>query len=136
MLRALFLGKASSTRVEFLRFLPVGGVTTIIDFGLLILLTEAFGVHYLISAAVGFIAGQIWSYVICVKWIFARFSADNHVSGFTLFLMVSFIGLAITEFCLWYLTEQLELYYLFSKVVASGLSFLTLFFIRKRLLFS
>ena len=135
-LRKLLTGKASSTWVEFLRFLPVGGVTTVIDFGVLIILTEHFGLHYLISAAISFLAGQVWSYLLCTSWIFAKVKIRSHVSGFSAFLAIAVIGLGITELFLWYFTEELGLYYLYSKIIASFVSFLVLFFVRKRLLFS
>ena len=136
MPRRLLTGRARNTQIEFLRFLPVGGVTTIIDFGLLILLTEYFGIHYLISAAIAFTAGQLWSYVMCVNWVFARCSADTHLFRFVKFMTISLIGLLITEAFLWYFTEQAGLHYLLSKVIASSVSFLTLFMVRKKLLFS
>ncbi|HEY4489255.1 MAG TPA: GtrA family protein [Candidatus Paceibacterota bacterium] len=136
MLQGLFIGKAKNTRVEFLRFLPVGGVTSVIDFGILIILTEHFEVHYLLSAAVGFLAGQVWSYFMCVNWVFATCSVDGHTTRFGTFLLISMVGLAITEFFLWYFTEIAGLYYLLSKIIASAVAFLLLFFIRKKVLFS
>ncbi|MEA2701480.1 MAG: hypothetical protein QOE22_189 [Candidatus Parcubacteria bacterium] len=136
MIRALFLGKPSHTGIEFVRFLHVGVVTTLIDFGALILLTEHFHVHYLLSAAIGFLLGQIWSYYMCINWIFARSTITSHVSGFTYFLVLSVIGLAITELFLWFFTEEVGWFYLYSKILASAVSFLALFFVRKRFLFS
>jgi len=136
MVEGLVTGKAKNTQVEFLRSLPVGLMITIIDFGLLILLTEHFHVHYLTSAAVGFLAGQLWSYFMCVHWVFAKCSDDSHASRFMKFLLISLIGLAITEVFLWYFTEKAEVFYVFSKMGASAVSSLVLFVMRKKLLFS
>lgn len=136
MQAALFKGKAKNTQVEFLRFLPVGGVTSLIDFGLLILLTEYAGLHYLLSGAIAFLAGQLWSYGMCVTWVFARRSHETHTSRFLKFLTLSLIGLAATELSLWYFTESAGLHYLLSKVITSAGTSLVLFVARKRLLFS
>lgn len=136
MIRTLFVGKPAHTGIEFVRFLPVGVITTIVDFGALILLTEHFHVHYLLSAAIGFLLGQIWSYYMCINWIFAKSSITSHVSGFTYFIVLSTIGLAITEAFLLFFTEYAGLFYIYSKIMASAASFLTLFYVRKRFLFS
>ena len=129
-------GAPANTKIEFLRFLPVSIVTSIIDFGLLILLTEVGGVHYLMSAAIAFVAGQIWLYAMCVNWIFARLAAKNHASGFALFILLSLLALAATELIMWIATEDLGFYYILSKVVASALTSFSLFYVRKRVLFS
>lgn len=129
-------GKPKNTKAEFVRSLPVGLVTTVIDFGLLILLTEVFGVHYLISAGVGFLAGQTWSYVASVRWVFARFRARSHKTGFSTFLTLSGIGLFLTEILLWLAAEQFGMHYLIAKVGVSAVTSLALFFARKRFLFS
>lgn len=136
MIRTLFLGKPAHTGIEFVRFIPVGIVTTVVDFGALILLTEHFRVHYLLSAAIGFLLGQIWSYYMCIKWIFAKSAITSHVSGFTYFMILSVIGLFITEAFLLFFTEYAGLFYIYSKMMASAASFLTLFWVRKKFLFS
>jgi putative flippase GtrA len=136
MIRTLILGKPAHTGIEFVRFLPVGAVTTVIDFGTLILLTEHFHVHYLLSAAIGFLLGQVWSYYMCINWIFAKSRITSHVSGFTYFIVLSVVGLVITELFLWFFTEQAGWYYIYSKILSSAVSFLTLFYVRKRFLFS
>lgn len=136
MIRALFVGKPAHTGIEFVRFLPVGAVTTIVDFGALILLTEHFHVHYLLSAAIGFLLGQMWSYYMCITWIFAKSTITSHVSGFTYFMILSVIGLVITEVFLLFFTEYAGLFYIYSKIMASAASFLTLFYVRKKFLFS
>lgn len=131
-----YTGRRSETTHEFIRLLPVAAVTSVIDFGLLILLTEAFGLHYLTSAAIAFLAGQVWSYVMSVKWVFTRFSAPSHYAAFPPYLVLSAAGLLFTEVFLWAMTEHGGLYYLYSKMVTSATCFILLFFARKRLLFS
>ena len=128
------VGRPKNAKVAFARSIPVGIVTTIIDFGLLIYLTEFLGVHYLLSAVAGFVLSQVWAYVAHAFWVFGRF--DSHAKGLSIFLVISAAGLLVTEVSLWFATEQLGLYYVLSKVVVSALASLAMFFIRKRIVFS
>ena len=43
-----------------------------LDFGILALLTEAAGLHYLASAAIAFLAGTTVSYVLSIVWVFTE----------------------------------------------------------------
>ena len=51
------------------KYLIVGGFCTIVDMGLLYLLT-GLGVHYLISAVISFTTGVTLNYFMCTAWIF------------------------------------------------------------------
>jgi len=128
--------RPATARGEFARFMVVGAITTLIDFGLLLYLTEILSVYYLLSATVGFVFSQSWAYVACERWVYAKSSVENHAAGLTAFLLISFTGLLLTLLFLWTATEQLGLYYFYSKVAASALVSLLMFFVRKRLLFS
>ncbi|HEY0010340.1 MAG TPA: GtrA family protein [Candidatus Paceibacterota bacterium] len=135
-IRRLSVGRPAHTGIEYLRFLPVSAVTSLIDFGVLILLTELASVHYLTSATIAFTAGQAWSYVVSVTWVFARMHARDHTHGFIMFLFLSCIGLVTTVFLLWVMTEHFGLYYLYSKIICSAITFQLLFVLRKKFLFS
>ena len=128
--------RREGTRHEFLRSLPVSLVTSVIDFGLLILLTEAFGLHYLLSAAIAFVAGQVWAYVMAVTFVFSRFSPRSHAAGFSAFATLSLVGVAVSTALLWTITEQAGVHYVYAKLLTSWALFVLLFFVRKRLLFS
>ena len=61
-LHRLVVSRASSLGVQFFRYLFVGGAAFVVDYGSLFALTEFAGIHYLVSAAVAFLAP---SGVIC-----------------------------------------------------------------------
>ena len=62
--------KSASTRIQLLRALVVGGIAFVFDFALLWLLTERAGWHYLLSAAAGFVAGVVITYLLSALWVF------------------------------------------------------------------
>jgi len=106
-----------------------------LDFGILALLTEAAGLHYLASAAVAFLAGTTVSYVLSVAWVFDTRRVASKAAEYALFVLVGVVGLALNEGLLWAFTEALGLHYLVSKVVAATLIFGWNFGARKLLLF-
>ena len=56
----------ASRGAEFFRFCIVGGLTFLVDYGLLFLLTSVLDVHYLWSSAWAFIVAVIVNYYLCV----------------------------------------------------------------------
>lgn len=135
-LRTYLAGRRPGTFIEFLRYLPVSFATSAIDIGLLILLTEVLHMHYLVSAGIGFIAGQVWAYIASVKWVFGRRKIGNHTTGFAAFIVLSLMGLLLVEFLLWFWTEHAGVYYIYSRMIVSAAVALLLFTARKYLLFS
>jgi putative flippase GtrA len=106
-----------------------------LDFGILALLTEAVGLHYLVSAAISFLAGTTLSYVLSVVWVFDTRRVSSKAAEYALFVLVGVVGLGLNEALLWVFTEPLGLHYLVSKFVAATLIFGWNFAARKLLLF-
>lgn len=107
----------ASRGAEFFRFCIVGGLTFLVDYGLLFLLTSVLDVHYLWSSAWAFIVAVIVNYYLCVFFVFhqaARFARQ------VVFVGSSLAGLGINQVCMWLLVDKLALHYMLAKVVATG----------------
>lgn len=59
-----------SLRTQLLRFVLTGGFSAIVDFGLLKVLSESFGVQVDLAKALSFIAGTFTAYLINRRWTF------------------------------------------------------------------
>ena len=124
-------------RTEFFRYIVSGGIAFICDFSVLVIGTEVFGFHYLVSNIGGYAAGLIVSYFINIKWVFKnrRFEATQGTE-FMYFTLIVFTGLALSEAVLYMTTEFFEVHYPVSKIVATFFVFLFNFIVKKWLLFS
>lgn len=131
----LFFGKTDNTLLQLFRYTFVGGFAFVVDFGLLFVLTEYVGFHYLVSAAVAFVAGLLVNYALSKLWVFSRTSYSNRLVEFLLFALVGIIGLGLTEVFMWCFTTLLGLYYILSKVITTAIVYLWNFFGRKYLIF-
>jgi putative flippase GtrA len=105
------------------------------DFLVLYVLTEIFEVNYLLSAVVGFMVGLCINYLLSVKWVFNSRSLDNKHLEFIAFGGIGLVGLGINTTGMWFLTDELGVYFLFSKVLITGIVFLWNFTARRSLLF-
>ena len=86
---------------QIMKFGVVGVIAFAIDYGLLALLTEAFGVNYLVSATVSFTVSVVFNYVASMRYVFRHKEGMSRRREFVIFVVLSVIGLAINNLCMW-----------------------------------
>jgi putative flippase GtrA len=131
----LLKDQTNKTRIQLFRYLFVGGAAFIVDFLSLYILTDFFGIYYLISAAIAFILGLFVNYILSVSWVFNKRKLDNRTFEFGIFAIIGIVGLGLNEVLLWFFTQELLIYYLLSKIFAAAIILFWNFFARKYLLF-
>lgn len=104
---------------QFMKFGIVGVIAFVIDYGLMILLTEAFGVPYLISTTVSFIVSVIFNYVASMRYVFKRKDDMSRHREFIIFIVLSVIGLGINDLFMWLMVDFLFIDYRISKIVVT-----------------
>lgn len=114
---------------QILRFGVVGGLAFVIDFGVLKALVDLAHWNYLIASAVAFTVSVVFNYILSIFWVFDV--EEKNVRDLFLFIVLSVIGLGITELIMWILVEKAACYYLFSKVVATAIVMVYNFITRK-----
>jgi putative flippase GtrA len=117
------------------RYTVVGGLASIVDVGMLLVLTRGGGVYYLHAAAIAFCFGLITSYMLSIAWVFHERKFHNPFVELGLFTLIGGIGLLCNGVCMWFFTEYAHLHYLFSKMVSALFVFLWNFLAKKWLLF-
>ena len=131
----LFYGSTDKLLVQFVRYFFVGGFAFVVDFGLLYILTEYAGLHYLLSATLSFIAGLLVNYIISCLWVFNGSKFKNRLVEFLFFAAIGVVGLALNDALIWLFTDCIGTHYMFSKIVAAAMVYLWNFFARKYLVF-
>lgn len=126
---------------QILRFAVVGGLAFVIDFGLLLFLTEFMGINYLISATISFTVSVIFNYILSVCWVFtkhrearAQYSRTWRLIQMVIFIVLSVCGLFINNFIMWFSVEVLAISYIIGKLVATAVVMVFNFITRKILL--
>ncbi len=120
---------------EWLRALCVGAISFGLDTVTLFCLTEFVGIHYLLSAGIGFLIGSVVSYFLNTRFVFNHRTYKNKSAEFVVFFFIGVAGLGIHESLLWLLTDKMGVYYLLSKFMTAIALFLWNYIVRKLILF-
>lgn len=121
---------------QFISYIAVGGIAFVVDFGVLFFLTEHIGIHYIVSATAGFLAGLVVNYLLCISLIFDFRAIERTSHEFALFAAIGIVGLLLNDALIWLLTELADYHYLISKLLAAAMVLILNFTLRRRLLFS
>lgn len=127
--------RANATLMQLCRYTLVGAIAFLFDYGALFLFTHYLGVHYLISAGIGFLIGLCVNYVLSIRWVFSRRSVGSKNLEILIFTLIGVAGLGLNELFIWFFTETVHFHYLVSKMVSTVVVYLWNFFARKYSLF-
>ena len=130
MFNKLFIEKTNDVKIQFLRYIFVGGIAAVVNIGALYIFTDIFHLYYLISNIFGFVLGLITNYLLSKILVFAKEQKFNKVIEFTIYAIIGVIGLGLDTFFLWLFTS-FGIYYLLSKIISTALVFIWNFGARK-----
>jgi putative flippase GtrA len=136
MIEKFIKNKTDNTLIQLFRYTFVGGIAFGVDFGLLFLLTEFAGIHYLISAAISFSLGLATNYILSITWVFNTRNVSNRYLEFAIFGIIGIVGLGMNELIIWTFTEYVGFHYMASKIVSTVVVYLWNFFTRKYILYN
>ncbi|MBI5441701.1 MAG: GtrA family protein [Deltaproteobacteria bacterium] len=133
--RRLARGRPQGVSVEFLRALIVGGIATGIDVGVLVVLVDGLGLHYLKANAFSYAVGTVANYVLSIRWVFGVRVMQNRAMEFGIFALSGAAGLAISQSAMYVFAGSLHWHYTIAKILSVSCHFLWNFWSRKLLLF-
>lgn len=110
--------------IQFMKFGVVGGIATVVDYGIMVFLTEVFEVQYLISSGISFCVSVIVNYLLSMKYVFESRDDIKKQTEFVAFIILSVIGLGINQIVMYlvadvWLGDRLKRAYLIAKIVAT-----------------
>ena len=116
---------------QIVKFGVVGGSAFLIDYGVMIALTELVGIHYLISSGISFAVSVIYNYVLSVRWVFEVDKAKDKRKEFILFTALSIIGLGLNQVLMWGFVAGLHVFYMLAKIIVTAIVMVYNFVTRK-----
>lgn len=116
---------------QFAKFGVVGVIAFVIDYGLMVLLTELFSVNYLISATISFTVSVIFNYVASMRYVFTHKEGLSRRREFIIFVVLSVIGLLINDALMWVGVDLFGISYLLVKIFATAVVMVWNFVTRK-----
>ena len=106
--------------LEIIRFCFVGGVSFLMDYGILFALTEFAGVYYLYSSAISFSVTVVFNYWLCVIYVF-KDAKKQSTRRAIIFFGTGVVGLLLNQLCMWFFVDVAGLYYMIAKIFATAI---------------
>ncbi|MCR5834146.1 MAG: GtrA family protein [Selenomonadaceae bacterium] len=103
---------------EIIRFCFVGGISFLMDYALLFMLTDWAGIYYLYSSAISFTVTVIFNYWLCLKFVF-KGAGKQTARQATMFFVTGAIGLVLNQLCMWFFVAVVNLHYMLAKIGAT-----------------
>lgn len=120
---------------QFLKYVFVGGMAFLFDFGTLYILTEYFGIYYLTSSVIAFIIGLNVNYFLAKFLVFKASKIKDIKKEYLYIVGISLSALFLNQILLFLLTEKIGIYYLLSKIIITIILLFYNFIIRKVFIF-
>ncbi|MDR2715783.1 MAG: GtrA family protein [Coriobacteriaceae bacterium] len=104
---------------QIMKFSVVGVIAFLIDYGLMILLTEVFHVDYLVSATVSFTVAVVFNYLASMRYVFKHKEGLSRRREFIIFVVLSVIGLGLNDLFMWIGVSLFGIDYRITKIAAT-----------------
>lgn len=121
---------------EFARYFLISLVALFADLCTFSLLFRLAGLHWFMAVGIGFCVGGFLAWWLSIKFVFnSRILNKSPFFEFAIFFFIGLVGLVINEMSIWGSIHLFGLVPELGKLLASGLTFVFNFVIRKIFLF-
>jgi putative flippase GtrA len=131
----LLTERRAQLAIDLIRYGACSAAALALDYGLLLLLSQALGLHYLLASAIGFLSGLTLAYVLSIAFVFKgrrTLAAPHEFAGFA---AIGVAGLGLTQVLLACLVGGLGLSVALAKPMTALVVFMFNFGLRRATLF-
>ena len=107
--------------LQYAKFAVVGIASLIVDYGVLVFLTEntMFGLDYFQASAFSYTISVFVNYILSIKYVFHGREDMSRMKEASIFFVLSLIGLLLTQMVMWFAVECLGIYYAMAKLLST-----------------
>jgi dolichol-phosphate mannosyltransferase len=112
---------------EFLKYALIGFSGIFVNLLFLYFLTDVAGIYYLVSSVFSFSIATTWNYFFNKIWTFKENLKEEFGEKYFKFFVVSLFALGVNTLGMYFFTEIVGFYYLFSQVLTAGFTLIVNF---------
>ena len=107
--------------LQYAKFAVVGITSLMVDYGVLVFLTEntAFGLDYFQASAFSYTISIFVNYILSMKYVFHGREDMSRMKEASIFFVLSLIGLFLNQMVMWFAVECLGIYYAVGKLLST-----------------
>ena len=106
---------------QLFMFIISGFLSFIADYASLVAFVEVFRMHYMIASMLSFLLSCCVNYMFSIRFVFNCKAGYNSAGRFSVFFVLSLIGLAFTEILMLVFVKCLDIQYYISKIFVTGI---------------
>ena len=104
--------------MQGLKYIIVGLITMVIDFGVTWLLLPE--LHLIVANSIGFLLANVTNFLLAHRWVFqSEVPTKQSVNTYVAVLAISLVGLFLSDFIVWLGISQWDAPFLISKILAA-----------------
>lgn len=131
----IFYEQTDNFMVQLFRYVFVGGIAFVADWGMMVFLHEIIHKNVYIAIAIAFVFGLIVNFILSKIFVFQEASEKTGTIGeFIVYGVIGGAGLLFTEIIMWLLLK-IGIVYMIAKIVAAAIVLIWNFIARKILLY-
>ena len=92
---------------QLMKFGVVGIIAFVIDYGVMVALTELLGLNPVLSATISFTVSVVFNYVASMRYVFTHRDGMSRRREFVIFVALSVIGLGLNDLLMWFGTDTI-----------------------------
>jgi putative flippase GtrA len=119
----------------FMGYTVCAGIATVVDVGILYILSEKIGMWYFYAALISYLAGMMTNFSLNREFNFKN-KTKKIPHQFSLFATVALVGLVLNQMILTLLVEKYQLWVVYAKGIAVLVVMLWSFYGHKKITFS
>ena len=121
---------------EFIKYFFSIFSSFLVDISILYFLNNYFFIHYIYASMISISSGFSINYFFNIKWVFNQRTYKNYpIKEYFYMILISILTSGINFLMLLIFTEIFMLYFMYSKISASFVTFFLKFYLRKNILF-
>jgi len=112
------MSKKISPFVTFFRYNIVAGIATTVDFAILVLFTEVFGLWYMFSTFIGAVAGGVTAFIFQRNWAFMKRDGKLSVQAVK-YLLIWIVSILLNLAGMYIFVDFFECRVILSKIIVA-----------------